>query len=47
MESTVSASPPPDALPPDVTTEMSEYPPIVDAAVNALAPSAVDPLVTT
>ena len=47
MESTVSASPPPEELLPVVVTAISEYPPIVDAAVNAFAPSANVPLVTT
>ena len=46
MESTVSASPPPAAL--AVTNAVTfEYPPTVDAGVNALAPSARLPLVTT
>ena len=46
IESTVSAKPPPeaDAVASAVTLE---YPPTVDAAVNAEAPSARAPFVTT
>ena len=46
MESTDSDNPPPDALD-IVVTVMLEYPPMVDAAAKALAPSASEPLVTT
>ena len=46
MESTVSESPPPDALA-KANALTSEYPPTVVVAVNALAPSASLPLLTT
>ena len=46
MESTLSASPPPAELA-DANADTLEYPPTADAGVNALAPSATLPLVTT
>ena len=46
IESTLSAAPPPDAL--AVAKAVTfEYPPTEDAGVNALAPSAAVPFVTT